>query len=787
MKRAPSSVYRLQLNEHFSLKKAIALLPYLKKLGVEGVYCSPYFAAYSPHGYDIIDPNRINPLIASPKDFADFCKKLKTLGMFHIADIVPNHMGIRGDNLWWQDVLAKGEKSKYACFFDIDWSKEKLLIPLLGEPYEEALQKKLITIVQKKGKLWAKYGDQFFPVNGKTLPKTPDAIHALLQKQHYRLVDWLMAAQETSYRRFFNIGDLIGMRIEDNKVLQAHHKWIFQLLKEKKVDGLRVDHPDGLYDACEYFERIRKKHKGLILVEKILGWGEELPHNWKVDGTVGYEYLNMLTGIFVNKGEDLTATYARFIGRKEDMGEILYEKKMFYMATEMAGDVKDLANKLFAFSSKMRAFADLPRGDILKALYELLAAFPVYRSYIRPKGKMPQQDKPYWQEAFQTARRRNRELGYRVFDLLESVIFLKFESPLLRDFLMRFQQLSAPIMAKGFEDITLYNYNRLLACNEVGSEPERGGVTPEEFHTFCKRKQEKWPLGLLTTSTHDTKRSMDVRMQLAVLSEIPENWEKLLSTWSKLNLKHKTEIDRTLFPERNAEYFLYQILLGVWPSNPTFSRLWPSFQKSIREARCFTSWRHPNDKYEKACKNFLKAILKVGSPFLKSFEAFQKEIQQLGEWKSLAATAIQMGSPGIVDIYEGCENWRYTLVDPDNRTLVNYNKNETLKTELTRAALHFRSAHKDLFLEGSYIPLKVRGPKQDHIIAFLRTHRKKTLLVTAVRFFTDIKNLKGTEILLPKNLGKGKSVFAKASFEGNTLSATHLFSDTPFAWVFWTS
>ncbi|NGX26479.1 MAG: Maltooligosyl trehalose synthase [Chlamydiae bacterium] len=785
MKKAPSSIYRLQLNEDFPLKEATELLPYLKKLGVDGVYCSPYFAAYSPHGYDIIDPNRINPLIATQKDFAAFCKKLKKLKMLHIADIVPNHMGIQGENLWWQDVLAKGEKSKYASYFDIDWSKKKLLVPLLGEPYDEALRTKKLTIVRKEKKLWAKYNDLFFPVNGKLLPKTPRAIDALLQKQHYQLVDWLMAAQETSYRRFFNIGDLIGVRIEDKKVLRAHHKWIFQLLKKKKIDGLRVDHPDGLYDPQEYFDRLRKKTKGLIVVEKILGWKEELPSNWKVDGTVGYEFLNMLTGVFIKKNERLNQTYARFIGRKDDIAEMVYEKKKFYMATEMAGDVKALADKLFAFSSKMRAFADLPKGDILKALYELLAAFPVYRSYIRPTGEMPEQDKPYWKETFQIARSRNRELGYRVFDFLESVFFLKLESPILRDFILCFQQLSAPIMAKGFEDITLYNYNRLLACNEVGSEPERGGITTEEFHAFCKRKREKWPLGFLATSTHDTKRSMDVRMQLAVLSEIPAKWEKKLKYWSKCNLKHKTAVGHLLFPEKNAEYFLYQILLGVWPSKPTFKRLWISFQKSIREARAFTSWRHPDLKYEKACENFLKAILKKGTPFRRSFEAFHKEIQEYGEWKSLAATAIQIGCPGIVDVYQGCENWRYTLVDPDNRSLVDYSKPETLKTELTRTALHFRRTHKALFLEGDYIPLKVHGPKQDYILAYLRTYRKKALLVAGVRFFADVKSLKGTEILLPKNLGRGEGIFSHATFEGKILPAMQLFSEAPFAWIFW--
>lgn len=758
MKKAPSSIYRIQLNQDFSLKQATKLLPYLKELGVEGVYCSPYFAAFSPHGYDIIDPNRINPQIATKEEFNTFCKELKKLGLFHIADIVPNHMGIRGDNLWWQDVLRKGKKSKYAKFFDVDWSKEKILLPFLEGT-------KTISIIKKGGKLFAKYGELLFPVNGKTVPKTRSQIDALLEKQHYRLVSWLHAGQETSYRRFFNIGDLIGIKIEDNQVLNAHHKWVFQLLKEEKIDGLRVDHPDGLYDPQQYFDRLRKKTKRLIVVEKILGWEEELPPNWQVDGTVGYEFLNMLTGLFVQKGAKLTQIYSEFIEREPDLDQLLYQNKKFYMATEMAGDIKFLAEKLSAHT-------DLPLSDLEKGLYELLAAFPVYRSYIGRDGKLPARDKPYWEKAFKEA---GKKIHPKVFALLKNMIFKGGEPT---DFVLRFQQLSAPIMAKGFEDITLYQYNRLLCCNEVGSEPERGGVSIEEFHKFCKRKREKWPLGFLASSTHDTKRSMDVRMQIACLSEIPKRFEDNALQWTKFNQKHKTEIDGTLFPDPNAEYALYQSLLGVWPSHPTFERLWTVFQKSVREARSYTSWRQPNLPYEKACKHFLKSILKKQSPFLRSFASFQKEIQEKGEWKSLSATALQLGAPGIVDIYQGCESDRYMLVDPDNRGPVDYSKPSSLKTDLTKAALHFRKKHKALFLEGEYIPLKT----DKQTIAFLRRYKNQVLLVTA-----PLRHMHYTPstVTLPKDFGEGKSLFSDATFTGKTISTSKLFQEAPFAWVFW--
>ena len=756
--RVPSSIYRLQLTENFTLKEAAKLLPYLKEMGIDGVYCSPYFEAFSPHGYDVTNPNKINPALASEKQYNAFCRALKKYRLFHIADVVPNHMGIKGNNEWFQDVLKKGPKSKYASFFDIDWSKDKILIPILGESYDEAIKNKTL----KKTKNGFTYGGQTFPLSN-----------------HYRLVNWKMSAQETTYRRFFNINELIGLRIEDKKVLKAHHKLVFKLLKKKKIDGLRIDHPDGLYDPDEYFHRLREKHKGLIVVEKILGWQEELPPSWKVEGTVGYEFANLLTGVFVKQSKKLTQIYEKFTDESTDFEQILYEKKKFYMATEMAGDVKDLANHLHLFSSKLRPYVDLPKGELLAALYELLAAFPVYRSYIRPKGKVPERDKPYLKEAFEKARNANREIGHRAFDLLEEIFFLKIDVPYTRDFIMRFQQLSAPIMAKGFEDITLYNYNRLLALNEVGGDPERGCVTMEEFHHFCKRKQEKWPYGFLATSTHDTKRSQDVRMQIALLSEMSTRFGKILQTWARYNHKHKING----FPEPNMEYFLYQTLLGIWPEKPSFTRLWPVFQKSLREARKYTSWRHPDLKYEKVCEKFLRAILKKGNPFLKSFEVFQKELVEFGQWNSLSAIAIRLGCPGIVDVYEGCENWRYTLVDPDNRRPVNYSRQETIKTELHKVALNFRKKHKSLFLEGKYIPLEVVGPKKDHVIAYMRRHKNKALVVAGARFFTTLKGFGSTEIVMPKKMKKGIQLFTGEIFSGKILPVSELFTEAPFAWV----
>lgn len=703
MKKIPSSVYHLQFGENFKLKDAIKILPYLAKLGIEGVYCSPFFAAASLHGYDTIDPHRFNPLIGTPKEFDRFFMLLKKLGLYHIADVVPNHMGIKGKNLWWQDVLEKGRSSKYASFFDIDWTQDKIDLPILGTS------------------------------KGWILPKN---------KGHYRLVPWQNFATKIGYRRFFNINEMVGLRMEDPAVFEAYHQWLFKLLKEKKIDGLRIDHPDGLYDPADYFENLRKKHKGLVVVEKILGWGEELPPNWKVDGTVGYEFLNHLTGVYVKQDDRLTEVYSRFIGKELSFAKLVYDAKKYYIQTEMLGDL----NRLCAL------IPDCPK----EALLELLACFPVYRSYIRPTGNVPARDMPYLREAFAQAKPKNK-----AHDHLKKIFFLKIDTPEVRDFILRFQQLCAPVMAKGFEDIALYRYNRLLALNEVGSSPERLGVTTKEFHDLMGRQTN----GFLATTTHDTKRSHDVRMQLAVLAEIPEKWEQALTTWQKCNHELKTGS----FPDPNAEYMLYQILLGVWPSKPTFKRLWQCFQKSIKEAREYTSWMEPNPQYENACKQFLKAILKRGSPFLKSFSAFQQEIEQIGKWNSLSSTALQLGCPGIVNIYQGCENWRYLLVDPDNRTVPDYDAPESEKSQLHRELLNLRKKHKKLFLEGAYIPLEARGDQKEHIIAYLRTYRNQRCLVAGLRFFTSLKNLEGTEILLP---------------EGETIKADQLFAKAPYAWIF---
>lgn len=789
----PTSIYRLQLTEEFTIKAATELLPHLHSLGVEGIYCSPYFAAHSTHGYDTLDPNRINPRLATWEEYDSFCTKAHELGLFHIADVVPNHMGVIGFNPWLWDVLEKGKESPYAHFFDIDWDLEKIEIPILGTSYEEALTSGALKIKEWQGRPVLTYGEAYFPL-------CPDSsasqLERQLEEQHYQLVHWRASAKRVSYRRFFNINELIGLRVEEKTVFDAYHELLFSLLSEGKIDGLRVDHPDGLYDPFEYLERVREKHKGFIALEKILGWEEELPIEWPVEGTVGYEYLSHLSGLFAKKGESLTKVYQDFTGKREEFADLLYEKKKLFIATEMEGDLDRLAKRLYGQVKEV----DLPIGHIRDVIKELLTVFPVYRTYIQRRGPVSKRDRRYLTEAFAEARKRGRELEERGFRLLEQVLFLEIDTPPLRDWICQFQQMCAPIMAKGFEDIALYNGNRLLSLNEVGSTPARGGVDPDEFHKFCKQKQANWPLGILSVSTHDTKRSMDSRMHLSVISEQVEEWGKLLDELSRSLACYKTAIDGLDYPDRNGEIMIYQSILALFPCSPSFERLWVPILKSLKEAREFTSWRHPNSEYEAAAKQFVKEAMR--SPLL---EKFYHTIAPYGHKNILSATALHLASPGIVDLYEGCEQLRFSLMDPDNRRGIDFSNLVELlplldsyrsdwfqspesgmaKLYLHKKGLTFRREHRDLFLKGSYTPLKVEGLARDHVIAFARSYGRETLIVVGARHLSQLKKWGNTSIELPFDNEEGRELFSDrlVPLHGR-LKASDLLEAIPFAWVY---
>lgn len=753
MDKLISSTYRLQLNKDFNLCMAITALEYLAKLGVDAIYCSPIATSNSSHGYDIINPNLLNPTIGTEKEFDAFLEKLKSLDLKVIIDVVPNHMGIAGGNPWWEDVLEHGPDSKYASFFDIDWNSEKkelkgrVLLPILAEHYGTVLKQHEIKLHRDKNPPYLTYRDYYLPICPKTyslIPKrvTFEGLDKLLEAQHYRLAYWKVAAHEINYRRFFNIHELAALRIEDQNVLKKHHEWIFDLVSSGKVQGLRIDHPDGLYDPVTYFKRLQENKPILTVVEKILDRKEELPSAWQVDGTVGYEYLNLLTGLFVRKkSEDaFTKIYEDFIGEKIDFEQHIYQSKKYFAEVEMVSEVEALGLALDRISEHDPQFRDFTRIDLTRALSEVIACFPVYRTYIAPEGRVSRRDARYITNALHRARAKDPNLDPSIFDFLEKVLLLKLpqKSRAYREFILHFQQLTGPLMAKGLEDTAFYRYNRFIALNEVGGDPEHFGTSIPDFHKFNQHKLQKWPYGLLASSTHDTKRSEDVRMRLAVLSEIPDRWQLEVKKWAMITQRFEK-------PSPNTEYFIYQTLLGAWPIE--LERLWEVVLKSIREAKLETSWSHPNEVYEKVVYDFLSQTLQL-EVFLESFLSFQEEIDRLGRLNSLSAVTLKLGSCGICDLYQGNEHFTYRLVDPDNRVPVTFRTQHDEKERITQIGLNFRKQHPRLFLNGNYIQLRTK----ENLIAFARQHQEQLIIVTAARFYT---HWKGGEVHVSKEwIGK---------------------------------
>lgn len=852
----PSSLYRLQLSENFNLKQASALIPYFLELGIEGIYCSPIFDSLD--GYDVMDPNQINPVLGTKEEFEQWCALLQKKGLKQILDIVPNHMGIKGrKNHWWIDLLAKGKNSPFASFFDINWNSEKeslkgkVLLPILNESYAEALESQKISLMWDGG-FWLVYRDYYLPIapstyyflwtsselegasedkkewlEGATLTKKMiscpdegkkeltvrakqsksfseliqrliaqfngkkgdaqsfDRLDALLEQQYYRLAYWRVADQEINYRRFFYINDLIALHMENADVLNTHHHWIFALLEEKKIQGLRIDHPDGLYSPAQYFEKIQTKKPSLVVIEKILDYREKLPAKWQVDGTVGYEFINVLNGLFIQKNHEqaLTKIYEEFVAEKIDFFVLLHERKRNVISKHMASELHFLTHLLEQLAHLIRYERDFTRQELTEALEEVMACFPVYRTYVQPDEKISGADRKYITLAIRRAIDQAPKIPREIFRFIHNLLLMETtlegeDKKIAWDFLLRFQQLTPTMMAKSLEDSTYYLYNRLISLNEVGGHPHHFGFSKEEFHHFNQDKRKAWPLGLLPLSTHDTKFSNDARCRIDVLSEIPDKWRHQVSLWKTQNEKYKTLIAGILFPDLNTEYLIYQMLLGLWPLSPDEAhsiafaeRLSRSLRKAVREAGTYTNWEDPNILYEKAVNTFLDRLITPSETnlFYPSFIEFQNEISLYGKWNSLSAIFLQITSCGITDIYQGDEWFTYSYMDPDNRRAVDYKLREEafskllLKTSTTLHAreqfvkelfkkgsngemklflmatsLQFRKQEKELFLEGEYLPLEAHQGKEDHLIAFMRKHKERSAVIVTTRFFTQL-------------------------------------------------
>ncbi len=755
--RIPASVYRFQLTKSFGFKEASACLDYLKKLGISGLYCSPYLQTRpgSVHGYDITIPDQINSDLGTEKDFEAFCSAVNKRGLFHLFDLVANHMAASVHNPWWNDVLTYGPESKYSHFFDIDWDpprndlKGKLLLPLLLTPYQQALENKEISLVVQGKHHLIKVNKALLPISPESALKVHHiSLDELLQMQHYRLSYWQEAIQNINYRRFFDVNDLAALRIENEDVFEAFHAYFFKLFNEGKIHGVRIDHPDGFYEPAIYFKRLQAKQPLYVVVEKILQGNETLPENWNVSGTVGYEYLRALNGLFIKQDNHVAflKIYQEFIGTKEDPEKLLASAKKQFALLYLKSEITTL-------SMRLSKHLELPEEDLEVAIVELLAYLPIYRTYLTTEDDhFAPRDRTYMDLAFKRARHSLPPPKKEIMDLLQG-LFFQGKKTFIRDFILRFQQISPSIMAKGLEDTLLYHYNYFISLNEVGSNPTSFGIDSTYFHQQNQERLEKWPHSMITTSTHDTKRGEDVRFRLNVLSEMPEEWGKLVRQWSEINRVHKV----AEFPDPNLEYFIYQTLLGVHPPRKLTDkerwalekRLVKYLHKAMREAKMHTNWINPNASYENASIHFLKTLLNpAASPaFWDTFLPFLQKIAPCGRLNSLSALTLKLGSPGVFDLYQGMELFDDSLVDPDNRRPVDFDyrmqllneidttpvplEDERYKLYLLRQGLTLRQKHPELFLEGAYIPIET---SDEGIVAFLRKHNEKAALFIGSRF-----------------------------------------------------
>jgi (1->4)-alpha-D-glucan 1-alpha-D-glucosylmutase len=814
-KRIPGATYRLQFNRDFTFSQAHRIAAYLRELGITDCYASPIFKAapQSTHGYDGCDFTQLNPDLGSIEDFEQFVSHIRGLGMNLLLDFVPNHMSTHSSNSWWFDVLEKGPTSKHARWFDIDWQKfegGKVLLPILEDEYERVLQAGKLRLVYESEKPFIAYYDRRLPLSPESaarisnqisargidsvlaalngIPGTPESfagLNALLQQQHYLLAYWQTGLREINYRRFFDINELVSLRIELPDVFDAAHHLVLSLLKDGQAAGLRIDHPDGLWDPKKYLSLLRGKARdAYLVVEKILTDDESLPEDWPVEGTTGYDFLNCVNGLFVNQVNTgaLDRVYREFTGCHDDIQTMVYETKKRILLNSFPAGIKLLTGQL------KRIAAQFTIEKLREALVEIVSAFPVYRTYVDEETPhLSEAETNYVNAALVGAILRlkgsDKELLF-IHDLLRLRVPARAGDAaknMCREFVMRFQQLTGPVMAKGLEDTAFYNFNRLISLNEVGGNPDHFGNSVDDFHRQNIQKSDQWPHSLLATATHDTKRGEDVRARINVLSELPDEWQNAMSRWREINAAKKTMIDGQPAPHPNDECFFYQTLLGAWPTEISTADELTSFRermvacmlKSIKEAKTHTSWLQPNAAYEAATRNFVEQTLEVSSTkaFLDDFKIFQGKISFFGRLNSLSQVLLKITSPGVPDFYQGTELWDLNLVDPDNRRPVDYEirrraldelKNEIepgptfhaqlladllkddrigrSKLYLIWRALEFRNRHRNLFDSGNYVPLTVEGAKKEHICAFARVQGDAMAIVVAPRLFAGLTN-----------------------------------------------
>lgn len=624
-----------------------------------------------------------------------------------------------------------------------------------------------------------------------------DALDELLNLQHYRLAYWRTADQELGYRRFFDVNTLIGLRVEREHVFTATHKRVIEWLRKGILDGVRVDHPDGLRDPLQYFTRLRQRAPGAwIIGEKILEPGEFLRANWPIEGTSGYDFLNVCNSWMIHPEglAEITQTYRDFTKDSSDFESMAHDKKLNVEQEALGSDVNRLASLFVEICENNRDRRDYTRAEIRRAIREVASCFQVYRTYVVPdRDEIDDEDRRRVLEAVEQAKTNRTDIDSGLFDFLGDVLLLKARGALETEFVFRFQQFTSPVMAKGVEDTAFYCYNRLVSLNEVGGAPDRQPLISGAFHDYCQKMQDTHPLTMTTLSTHDTKRSDDVRARLALLTEIPSQWRAFLRKWSSNNSVFKTNSQ----PDRNTEYFLYQTVIGTWPI--THDRLAAYMEKAVREAKQQTSWTQQNKEFESALGSFIESLYKSAA-FLEAIEDFVNRIVVAGRVNSLAQTLLKCTAPGIPDTYQGSELWDLHLVDPDNRGAIDYATRASLLVELEAgispemimqkmdsglpklwvlySSLNLRKRNPEWFdSRASYNPLKIEGGKADHCVGYLRAGRVATI---APRWYLKLGgNWSGTTVELPA--ARWKNLLTRELISGGRIAMHSVLRRFPVA------
>jgi (1->4)-alpha-D-glucan 1-alpha-D-glucosylmutase len=866
---APRATARLQLHKGFTFDDAARVVPYYAALGISHIYASPILTARrgSTHGYDIVDPTRINPELGGEEGLRRLVAQIRQANMGLILDIVPNHMGVGPENPWWQHVLEWGQDSPYARWFDIDWQPVdetlhgKVMAPFLGKPYGDVLAAGEIVLQfdESRGKLFAAYYSHRFPIApadyagilrsagsdrvapaiaafekdrsdtvaitqlsadtgsgmlreisqtpegmadiaaalasfSATTPHGLEALHALLERQHYRLAWWRCAADGINWRRFFEVTDLVGVRVEQNDVFEATHALIFRLYTEGLIDGVRIDHVDGLADPGAYCRKLRQRLQAMamqrppelphapawIIVEKILAADEQLRTDWGLDGTTGYEFMDQVGALLHDPAGEapLTALWTDLTGEPGDFLAEVRQARRQLLTNNLAGEFEAAARALHAVARTDLRTRDFSLGAIRRVFVELLVVFPVYRTYADSNGR-DELDQQVIDRALEQARQHVDRNEGQLLDVVAR--WLGGDAPrdsatarvrnLHQRAITRFQQLTPPLAAKSVEDTAFYRYGRLLSRNEVGSDPGQFSLSVSDFHAACANRALRFPNSMLTTATHDHKRGEDVRARIAAISELPEEWEQAVRGWVELNAPLRTGIaeeDGTPAcdaPKPADELMLYQMLVGAWPIGldasdsdgvRQFAQRIEQWQiKALREAKQVSDWVMPNEEYEAGCKRFLHAALeaKPDNRFLRELTQWVGKLAPAGVVNSLTQTLLRMSTPGVPDLYQGAEFWDFSLVDPDNRRPVDFALREQaladaapyldrlegwqdgrIKQRIIHRALALRARDPDLFARGDYLPLAIDGPQAAHAIAFLRRYQDRTLIAIATLF-----------------------------------------------------